>query len=103
MASAEIDVISHLLDVEKNAALMISGAEAEADRRAADCKARAEADFKKRYDEAVAQIESGCESKMREIKERREEEIALFKSRLQSVPRDQKALAALLDDLLAAE
>ena len=99
MAESEVNVINHLLDVEKRASSMTSDAQAEADKRIAAYRAEAESDYKKQHDEISAQFESDYQAQT--IDEKHAEAIAAYRSEIQNTTQDTGAFNKLLDTLLA--
>ena len=86
MAESEVNVINHLLDVEKRASSMTSDAQAEADKRIAAYRAEAESDY---------------QAQTKAIDEKHAEEIAAYRSEIQNTTQDTGAFNKLLDTLLA--
>ena len=101
MAESEVNVINHLLDVEKRASGLTSDAQAEADKRIAAYRAEAESDYKKQHDEISAQFESDYQAQTKAIDEKHAEEIAAYRSEIQNTTQDTGAFNKLLDTLLA--
>jgi vacuolar-type H+-ATPase subunit H len=96
----EQDVIGHLIDVERLASDMLLDAQAEADRRKAAAKERAEAEYLKAYESLVASLESSFKAATREKDESRDRAYAAFDAEIASVPRDPAAFASYLDGVL---
>ena len=101
MAESEVNVINHLLDVEKRASSMTSDAQAEADKRISVYRAEAENDYKKRHDEILAKFESDYVARTKAIDEKHAETIAAYRSEIQNTTQDTGAFNKLLDTLLA--
>ncbi len=102
MSESEINVINHLLDVEKRASSMTSDAQAEADKRIAAYRTEAESDYKKQHDEILAKFESDYATRTKAIDEKHAEMIAAYRSEIQNTTQDTGAFYKLLDTLLAA-
>ena len=58
MAEQEVDIISHLLDMERNASEVLNQAQSEAEKRISAAKSRADQQFKAQYEKIVADEES---------------------------------------------
>ena len=102
MAESEVNVINHLLEVERRASGMTSDAQAEADKRIAAYRTEAESDYKKQHDEILAKFESDYATRTKAIDEKHAEMIAAYRSEIQNTTQDTGAFYKLLDTLLAA-
>jgi F0F1-type ATP synthase membrane subunit b/b' len=100
MAESEKDVIDHLLSVEHEAAGLVQDAQVEADKRIAAAKAKADAEYKKKYDKIIADLESDYSKKITEVKEAHKKSSAAYKDRILATKKDTKAFNELLDSLL---
>lgn len=78
----ELDVLQHLLEVEKSAAELVFSAQEEADRRVADSARRLRADWQARYEAASAELESETVKKREEAKAARDQELASYRKEL---------------------
>ncbi len=96
----EINVISHLLSVEKNASVLIDNAVKEADSRTTQARNQVNSQFKTEYDKCLSQMEADYENTIQRRKAEHEEELDQFKSDLESRTRDYNAFNKLLDNLL---
>ncbi|MBP5602543.1 MAG: hypothetical protein J6X78_07420 [Treponema sp.] len=96
----EINVINHLLSVEKNASVLIDNAIREADSRTAQARNQANSQFKTEYDKCVSQMEVDYENTIQSRKAEHEAELEQFKSDLENRTRDYEAFNSLLDNLL---
>ena len=96
----EIDIINHLLSVEKNAAVLIDNAVREADSRTSKARNEAAAAFKTQYDECVAAMDSEYHKTVDAIKEKHQQDFAQFKSELQNQQNNYSAFNSLMDKLL---
>ncbi len=96
----EINVISHLLSVEKNASVLIDNAVREADSRTTQARNQANSQFKSEYDKCLSQMEADYENTIQRRKAEHEEELDQFKLDLESRTRDYNAFNKLLDNLL---
>lgn len=99
-SNSELDIINHLLEVEKDASGLISEAREEADKRVADAKAKYNLEYKKRYDQIVVELEKEYQSEMESARTAHDNAIIAYKSELESTEKNSKAFNALLDKLL---
>jgi vacuolar-type H+-ATPase subunit H len=99
MAETEVNVISHLLNVEHRASEMISGAQAEADKRIAASRAQAETEYKQQYDTVIAGLEADYKTRTDEIARRHNETISQYKINVQNAEQDIQSFNGLLDTL----
>lgn len=95
----EQDVIGHLMDVERLAYDLLSGAQAEADKRKGEAKEKAERLFLAEYEKIISSFESVYAVGAQDCSKSRELEYDRYDSYLKSIPQDQKALNAYLDGL----
>lgn len=100
--SDEVDIIEHLLEVERESSQMILDARQEADKIIAESRARAETSFKEQYDSILKDLEQKEASAKEEISKRHEEQLSEYKKSLASAEKDEKAFRSLLDSLLFA-
>lgn len=96
----EINVISHLLSVEKNAAILIDNAVREADSRTAQARNQVNSQFKTEYDKCLSQMEADYEKTIQQRKAEHEDELKEFKADLEGRTRDYDAFNKLLANLL---
>lgn len=98
----EVAVISHLLEVERQAQSLISEAEAEADKRAAEYKAKAESEFKAAHDALIVEMDKAYKEQVEAIKKAHDEEIAAYKRSIEALPQNREAFNALVRSLAGA-
>ena len=96
----EIDVINHLLSVEKNAAVLIDNAVREADSRTSKARNDAAAAYKTQYDECVAVMEKEYQKTIDNVKTKHQQDLEKFKSELENQQNNYKAFNSLMDELL---
>jgi len=63
----EIEILEHLLEVEKNAEILTLDAQSEADKRIGLAKSKADEQFKLEFTKLVSEYESNYENKIKEI------------------------------------
>ena len=100
--SEEVDIIEHLLEVERESSQMILDARLEADKIIAESRARAETSFKEQYDSILKNLEQKEASAKEEISKRHEAQFSEYKQGLDAAEKDEKAFRSLLDTLLFA-
>ena len=96
----EIDIINHLLSVEKNAAVLIDNAVKEADSRTSKARNDAAALYKTEYDQCIAAMEKEYEKTVDDVKAKHQQEFEQFKSELNNQPDNYEAFNSLMDKLL---
>ncbi|MBR5401025.1 MAG: hypothetical protein IK102_04360 [Treponema sp.] len=98
----EINVINHLLAVEKESAGLIDNAVKEADARTTQARNQANSQFKQKYDEVAAQLQNEFEQTIEVKKSEHSKQLNQFESQLESRPRNYEAFNKVLDDILGA-
>ena len=101
MAEQEVDVISHLIDVEHRAAVLTTEAQEEADKRISAARAKADDAFKTQYASIISAEEAQYAAKTAALTERYEKTISAYKAQIRASAKDEAAFTALLDKLLA--
>ena len=96
----EINVIQHLLAVEKDAALLIDNAVKEADSRTAHAKNEANSLFKQKYDECAVTLQNEYEQKLQQKKSEHIKQMEQFKTELEGRKKNNAAFNKLLDKIL---
>ena len=100
--SEEIDIIEHLLEVERESSQIILDARLEADKLIAESRARAESSFKDKYGLVLSGLEKAETSAKEAITKKHEEQLSEYKQSLASAEKDEKAFCSMLDSLLFA-
>lgn len=98
--SEEVDTIQHLLDVEHEAAEVMLAAQVQADEKIAAARALAEKQFKEEYAAIASEVEGSEKKAMEDIAAKHQEQILSYKSSLDSLEQDNKAMCGLLEKLL---
>ena len=96
----EVDVITHLLEIEHEASQMMADAQKEADKKVADARAEAECIFKEKYGKISAEIDAEENSRKEQILKEHEESLSSYRKGLESMEKDCKSFDALLDKVL---
>ena len=97
----ELDAIKHLLEVEKNASVLIGDAKIEADKRLADARLKYNSEYKEKYDVIASELESDYQNKLKEITSKYKSEIEEYRKSLENKPQNDEAFNALLDKYLS--
>ena len=98
----EVDIIQHLINIEKDAAQMLSDAKVQADKKIAEARFEAENSFKEKYAEVSKRLSAEEESEKKECDTSHAEVVRQYKDKLSSTAKDVKAFNSLLDELLFA-
>lgn len=96
----EINVINHLLNVEKNAAVLIDNALKEAENRTSQARNQSNTQFKEKYDSFVADMEAEYNKTVQLKKDEHEKELQSFKDNLQNQKINNSEFNKVLDGLL---
>lgn len=102
MAEQEVDIIGHLLDIERTASAVLSQAQVEADKRISAAKNQADQNFKAQYDVIVADEEKRLASEIAAITQKYDADVAAYKEGLSSAAKDIPSFNKLLDKVLFA-
>jgi vacuolar-type H+-ATPase subunit H len=95
----EQNVIGHLLDVEKQAADLLSDARNEVDKRKTTAREKADSDYRAAYATIIASLDENYEKERKVCDDERDREYASFSAHLDSLPRNQAAFNSWLDSL----
>jgi len=96
----EVNIISHLLEVEKQASQVIAVANVKSDKNISQAKIAADAEFKKLYTEKSEQLQKDYENKKAEITEKHNKVLSDYKTSVESMPQNKENFSALLDKVL---
>ncbi len=100
MAAEEISVITHLLDVEREASAMVLDAQKRADEKIAAARAQAEVEFKNKYSSVISEIEKNEQVAKDEIEKKHNSDILEYQQSLDSCEKDYNSFNALMDKVL---
>lgn len=78
----ELDVLQHLLEVEKSAAELVLSAQEEADRRVAESASRLRSEWQARYEAASSELEASTRKKKELAKADQEADLASYRREL---------------------
>jgi hypothetical protein len=91
MAKPEIDVITHLLNVEQNAFILAKDAQERANRILSDARAKADKEFDEQYKKISSTLEKDFESKKEEIASAHKKKFDEYVSSVKEVVQDTDA------------
>ncbi|WP_428769871.1 hypothetical protein V1L52_11660 [Treponema sp. HNW] len=94
------DTLGHLIEIESKAAAMLMDAQTEADRRTAEVRSQADADYKVQYEKLVNELESETERHIRTLKQQYDTAFDAYKAELAACAQDASAFNGLLKNLL---
>lgn len=94
------DTLGHLIEIESKAAAMLMNAQTEADRRTAEARSQADADYKAQYEKLVTELESETEQHIRTLKQQYDATFDAYKAELAACTRDEAAFNGLVKNLL---
>jgi F0F1-type ATP synthase membrane subunit b/b' len=97
----DLDVLTHLLKIEADAAAMVDDAQAEADRRVAEAEKQSRALYDREYGRQAAELDTAFEEGLRTIRADYQAQLEAYRKSLDSIPVDQGRFSALMDKLLA--
>lgn len=95
----EQDVIGHLMDVERLASDLLLDAQAEADKRKAAAREKADQEYRSAYEKIIAELEKNFSDGCSARDESRDREFVSFNSRLASIKKDRTAFNTYLDSI----
>ncbi|MBQ3670538.1 MAG: hypothetical protein II921_03550 [Treponema sp.] len=84
MAEQEIDTIKHLIEIEKSAALLITEAQTEADKKIALAKSKADANFKEQAAKIVSEKEAAYEARIKEAAAKYNNLLSEYKTKIEN-------------------
>ncbi|MGL4981921.1 MAG: hypothetical protein ACRC4W_03530 [Treponemataceae bacterium] len=96
------DLIGRLIDIEHQAASLLFDAQTEADKRLAQVRLDADANFKTEYEKIIAHEEKKYHEQKNQIDTDYQEKINAYYDSVRSLPLDKKAGTLLLDSLFFA-
>lgn len=97
-----MDVIQHLLDIEKEASETAIKVQEEADKKIASARAQADSIFKEKYSSFMKDLDLSVENQKKAIQTQMEEKLASFKAELEATKKDFDGFSQLLDKVISA-
>jgi F0F1-type ATP synthase membrane subunit b/b' len=96
----EINVIKHLLAVEKESASLIDDAVKEADSRTTQARNQANSQFKQKYEEIAASLQNEYEHTLENKKSEHAKQMTQFETQLNDSPRNYEEFNKVLNGIL---
>ncbi len=100
MAENEANVISHLLNVEAQASDLVKEAQDEANKRLSSVHAKADAEFKEKFDKIVSELEKSYNDRISAIDEKHKEALEEYKSSVENAEQNKDNFNAFLKKVL---
>ena len=88
---SEIDVISHLMNVENQASSLIFDAQTVAEKNINEARAKADSIYKERYDNLIKDFESNLTETKNKILQENRNSFQEYQQKIQSVVQDEKS------------
>jgi len=98
--SDEVNVIDHLLDVERNASQLVMDAQSEAAKRITAARVEADAEYKKQYSVLSQKLEEEYHSRVSEINAEHDKSLEKYKNDVQNAEKDEKSFNSFLESVL---
>jgi len=98
--NTETDTLGHLIEIEHKAASLLMDAQTEADKRTAEARSQADADYKAQYETLVSQMEADADKRIGDLKEKHNALFSAYRNELASCAQDTAAFNDLLKKLL---
>lgn len=96
----EVNIITHLLEVEKEAYSLIAAANIKSEKIISEAKAKADVQFKSAYQEKAAEIEKAFSEKKEQISKDHDKIIDEYKNQVQEKTQDFSSLNKFLDKVI---
>ena len=97
---SEVDVISHLMNVENQASALIFEAQTVAEKNISDARATAENLYKQKYEKLLNELESYYSEKIQKIIQNNKNSFNEYQQKTQNLSQDVKSFNELLESLL---
>ncbi len=97
---SEVDVISHLMNVENQASSLILEAQTVAEKNISDARSTAENLYKQKYEKLVNDLDSDYSDKVQKILQNKKKSFDEYQQKIQGLPQDISSFNNLLDSLL---
>lgn len=98
--NSEIDAINHLIEIEKNASILVNDALAESDKRLAAARAKFSAEYGEKFEKITEELESDYQKKLEAIVKKYEQDLEAYRASLKSKNQNKKEFFELLEKLL---
>lgn len=103
MAENEANVISHLLNVEAQASDLVKEAQDEANKRLSSVHAKADAEFKEKFDNIVAELEKIYSGKISAVDENHKKMLEEYKSSVENTVQSKEEFNVFLKKILIGQ
>ena len=100
MADSDVNVISHLLDVEKQASSLVTEARIDAEKRVSEARAKADAQFKSQFESISEKMETEYNSKIDELSKKHEKDFLEYTSVVDATEQDKEGFNELFKKVL---
>lgn len=100
--SEEMDVIQHLLEIEREASEVLIKAQEEADKKIAAARMQSDSLFKQQFDSFTKGLDESMKSKKADVQKEEKSRLESFKNELDSTTKDNDSFNALLEKLITA-
>ena len=97
------EALGHLLKIEAEAADLVNGAQAEADRRIAESEKQNRAVYEERYQIEIEKLEAELQKEKKTVKEQYQKELEAYREKLSGLGTNMDRFSALFNELLAGE
>ena len=102
MAEEEVNIISHLLEVEQNAYLQAKTAQDDANKMLSEAKAKADSEDKPQYDVLVSELEKDYKDRAERIAAEYKKNIDDYKNSVEKTEQDKPAFNAFVKKVIEA-
>ena len=102
MAEEEVNIISHLLEVEQNAYLQAKTAQDDANKMLSEAKAKADSEYKSQYDVLVSELEKNYKDRAERIAAEYKKNIDDYKNSVEKTEQDKPAFNAFVKKVIEA-
>ena len=97
----ELDAINHLLEIEKNASILVNDAHIESDKRISQARLQFSTKYKESLEKITEELESEYKDKLESISKKYADEFTEYKSSLEKKVQNKENFSELLEKLLS--
>lgn len=101
MADSEINVITHLLQVESDASALVYESQAEADKRIALARSQADSQYKVLYGQIISELDCDYNNKIKSLTESHAKVLQDYKTSVEQTPQNVESFNSFLKKILA--
>ena len=98
----EVDIIQHLIEVERDASQLLLEAQAQADKKISEARFKAESLFKEKYSVITKDLENRTSAAKENIDKEREAIMQQYKAKIADSSKNQESFNALCERFLFA-